>query len=59
MEACYQYKNILSAILPIMPRPAETPNDEPDMMSYLLNKGSGCSELEGATVMHHVASAMK
>jgi len=59
MEACYQYKNILSAILPIMPRPAETPNDEPDMMSYLLNKGSGCSEHEGATVMHHVASAMK
>merc|ERR1712166_988912 len=59
MEACYQHKNILSAILPIMRRPANSPNDEPDMMSYLLNKGAGCSELEGAKVTHHVASAMK
>jgi len=63
MEACYQYNNTLSAILPIMRRPAETPNAEPDMMSYLLNKSAqglgNCSELEGAKITHHVASAMK
>merc|ERR1712166_1672338 len=59
MEACYQYKNILSAILPIMQRPAESPTDEPDVFSWVLNKGAGCSELEGAKITHHVASALK
>jgi len=59
MEACYQHKNILSAILPIMQRPAETPDDEPDVFSWVLNKGAGCSELEGAKITHHVASALK
>jgi len=59
MEACYQHDNNLYAILPIMPRPPATPNDEPDMMSWLINKGSGCSEEEGAKITHHVAAAMK
>jgi len=61
MEACYQYRNTLSAILPIMPRRAEyTKNEEPDLMSYLnRDGGTPLSEPEGAKLIHHVASAMK
>merc|ERR1712086_726008 len=50
---------VLYAMKEINVQRTDPPNDEPDMMSYLLNKGAGCSELEGAKVTHHVASAMK
>jgi serine/threonine protein kinase len=58
MQDCYQQGKTLYVIFPLMQRPANTPNEEPDMMSWLVAHGDVTDE-EGAKLTHHVAAAMK
>jgi hypothetical protein len=61
IEAIFCVDRILYLILPLMDR--NTPNEDPDLISYLSNSnlrgGEFMPEKDTATLLHHVAVAIK